>query len=111
MDVVRCAIKRCIVRFMHMKVVEIKIWFVVIDVCYVVTKWRVDVRPWMFFGVNVVKEFKEQGEDAHSPTEIGSLTFSGLTTLRRSTDDSFCPPWMLSSSSKTRIHMTHGEST
>ena len=80
MDIVRCAIKRCIVRFMHMKVVEIKIWFVVIDVCYVVTKWRVDVRLWMFFGVNVVKEFKEQGEDAHSPTEIGSLTISGLTT-------------------------------
>ena len=68
MDVVRCAIERGIVMFMDMKVVETK-GFVVINVCHVVTKWRVDVRG----------------------------CYSGLTTLRRSTDDSFWP-WMLSSS-------------
>ena len=39
-----------------------------------------------------------EGEYAHPPTEIGSSTPSGLTTMRRSTDDAFWP-WMLSSSS------------
>jgi hypothetical protein len=55
MDVVRCAVERTIVRFMHMKVVETK-GFVVINVCHVVTKWGVDVRLWMLFGFDYVAQ-------------------------------------------------------
>ena len=47
-----------------------------------------------------------KGKYAHPPMEIGSSTSSGWTTLRRSTDDSFWP-WMVSSTS----NMTPGELT
>lgn len=58
------------------------------------------------FDVTLVLNISKRGrkEDAHSPTEIGSLMSLGLTTLHRSTEGSF-QAWMLSLSS----NMTPGE--